>query len=118
MHASKTGGIIPFTSDLATIDRGGLMDREIARIIQQAPDQATENRRVDRVVFARRPRFMLIPGFVHLRLAPLSESAELTHWELWRQPEFQQAYELRHARIAWESGEGLLPYYLRREEVP
>lgn len=84
-------GIIPYYSGLRTLDRGGLNDRQIARIIFVADDSVEEHQRIQDVVLERKPDIVMIEelSFNMLR-SERSIPAELPVPD----PEFQSLYSL------------------------
>ena len=84
-------GIMPYYSGLRTLDRGGLNDRQIARIIYAADDPVVERQRIQDVVLERKPDIVMIEelSFNMLRSEP-GIPAELPVPD----PDFQSLYTL------------------------
>jgi len=53
-------GIIPYYSQLPVLDRGGLNDKEIARVIYSASNKSEEDREVNRIIMKRKPEIVMI----------------------------------------------------------
>lgn len=66
-------GIIPYYSAFKTLDRGGLNDRDIARIIYQSKSEWEEKRKIEDIILARKPDIVLIEAlsFDMLRQSPV-----------------------------------------------
>jgi arabinofuranosyltransferase len=85
-------GIIPYYSTFTTLDRGGLNDREIARIIYRAQSEWEEKRKIEDVILARRPDIVLIEA---LSFDMLRQSPVISERLLPDNPVFHVLYSLR-----------------------
>jgi arabinofuranosyltransferase len=94
------GGIIPYYSGLPTIDRGGLNDKQIARIVHEARASEEEQKQIDRIILTRKPKYILDED---ASFEPLTESPSplesTKHWSLESNEDFKRHYVRRSVRI-------------------
>lgn len=89
-------GVIPYYTGFKTLDRGGLNDREIARIIYNADSFADEKEQIEIIIVNRKPDIVMIESlsFNMLRESPLINAEMLSD-----NPNFLSMYELKTTQI-------------------
>jgi arabinofuranosyltransferase len=94
------GGIIPYYSQLKNIDRGGLNDKEIAKIVYNADTHQQEQQMIDRLILERYPTYILdeSSSFVMLRESPDPIPMD-PNWTLGSNKMFLLLYQTRTVMI-------------------
>lgn len=100
-------GVIPYYSGLTTLDRGGLNDREIAKIVNGSESMDQEKREIDKLIMNRLPDIVMIEdrSFQMLTEMPIFKQKSPVE-----SPDFDLEYELKNVRLKG----GYFAYYQRK----